>query len=364
MSNDTLSTILFIDDDSMVRASFMRLLRNERARWSLHFAESVDEAIEVCQRESIDLIVSDYNMPGKTGLELLQWVKSDAYYQNVPVVMLTGDTELDLKRRSLEAGAVDLLSKPINKEDLLARLHSTLLISQFQRRLIDQNEQLEQRVSERTRELENSRNELLWRLAMVVEARDNTTGEHIIRVAEITRILAKHYPLPSSFVDALYHTSPLHDVGKIAIPDSILLKPGKLTTEERRVVETHCRIGSEVLQRPLRGSERNTLDNPMLEIAAVIALTHHEKWDGSGYPDGLSGKQIPISGRIVALADVIDALTAKRPYKPAIAFDDAFAMIEEMSGTHFDPDLVEVARGAQAEIRVIVDPQMKGRSAA
>jgi putative two-component system response regulator len=351
-------SILFVDDEERVLIGIRRLLHNRQDGWQLHFATGVDEALGILGSCDIDAVVSDINMPGKDGFALLAAILNTEGLSHVPVIMLTGSSESDLKRRALEAGATDLLTKPVLVEDLIARLRSALRLKSFQdeirvanREIRIANRALEQRVKERTSQLEASRLDMALRLAKVAELHDRETGDHIARVGAYCRATAEALDLGSAFVDLLFVASPLHDIGKIGISDSILNKPGRLTSQERRVMETHCDIGFQILNdrttiglsmfTPLARdhSVRETLGNPLIELAATIALTHHEKWDGSGYPRGLKGENIPLAGRMVAVADVFDALCSKRPYKPAFPREKAFQIMAESAGSHFDPEV-------------------------
>jgi putative two-component system response regulator len=350
--------ILFVDDEERVLIGIRRLLHNRQDGWQLHFANGVDEALGILNSRDIDAVVSDIKMPGKDGFALLAAILNSECLSHVPVIMLTGCSERDLKRRALEAGATDLLTKPVLVEDLIARLRSALRLKSFQdelrianREIRIANHALEQRVKERTGQLEASRLDMALRLAKVAELHDRETGDHIARVGAYCRATAEALDLGLEFVDLLFVASPLHDIGKIGISDSILNKPGRLTSEERLVIETHCDIGFRILNdrattslsmlTPLAGdhSVRETLGNPLIELAATIALAHHEKWDGSGYPRGLKGEDVPLAGRIVAVADVFDALCSKRPYKPAFTPEKAFQIMAEGVGSHFDPEV-------------------------
>ena len=348
--------ILFVDDESFVLQSIKRMLRSKREEWALYYAGSVDEAFSIANSTDLDIIVSDYNMPGKDGLELLIESKSHPRLQKVPVVMLTGNAEVDLKRRALENGALDLLSKPVGKEDLIARLQSAIQLRLCWLELEEINAGLERRVRERTLELERTRNELIWRLSYAVEARDEDTGAHITRVAKCTRVIAEQLGLSASIVDELFYASALHDIGKIAIPDAILHKPGKLTLDERATIELHCSKGWEILTKEAELPGMDCAQNPLLELAAEIVLSHHEKWDGSGYPSGILGEKIPISGRIVAAADVLDALCSKRAYKESIPFSDSFQRVLDMSGSHFDPEVIEACKRCEEQLHEILQP--------
>lgn len=329
------------------------MLRNQRDIWDLDFAQSADQAVECLLASPFDAIVSDVTMPGKTGLDLLEIIQNTEAIQNVPVVILTGNAQADLKRRALDLGATDLLNKPVTQEDLIARLQSVLRLKGYQDALLAQNEILEERVKERTLELERSRRDIIWRLAKAGEFRDVETGEHVIRVACCSRILARAAGLNPVTVESIFLTSPLHDIGKIGVPDGILLKPGRFTPEERVVMERHCEIGASILLEEPKGIElflecpidcgdNDRLVDPLRKMAVSIALSHHEKWDGSGYPKQLAGDDIPMAARIVAFADTYDALRSERPYKRAISMQDTVDIMRKEAGSHYDPDLFVV----------------------
>jgi len=299
-----------------------------------------------------DAVVTDVQMPGMNGLQLLQRLRQNEKTQDVPVVILTGLADHDLKREALNLGATDLLNKPVVVEDLLARLRSVLRLKAYQDDLKQQKELLELKVRERTSQLEASRLDIIWRLGKAAEFRDKDTGNHILRVGYYSRTIAESLGLDRDFVDRIFLAAPLHDIGKLGVPDSILLKQGKLTADEWQIMRQHCKNGAAILQQ--NSNTRNTfqeqgnqefslmyesLENPILEMAASIALTHHEKWDGTGYPHGLVGKEIPLEGRIVAISDVYDALTSERPYKRAFSEEKAVAFIREDVGLHFNPEV-------------------------
>jgi response regulator RpfG family c-di-GMP phosphodiesterase len=343
--------ILFVDDEPRVLNGLRRLLSDRPKHWEICFAGSADEALELLHSESIDTVVSDINMPGKDGFELLKTIRETEAFSDVPVVILTGNAETDLKRQALNLGATDLLTKPVDAGDLVARLRNTLQLKAYQDELRGVNRILELRVKERTRQLESSRLNIVWRLAKVAELHDHDTGEHIARVGCYCRAIAEAMDLGSEFAELMYVASPLHDIGKVGIPDRILKKPGPLTPDERAIMNTHCEIGYRIL----RDETRNELDmvlphaglrgmeevhgNRLTELGATIALSHHEKWDGSGYPRGLSSQDIPLAGRIVAVADVFDALCSNRVYRSGFAPAEAHKMMQEGVGSHFDPEV-------------------------
>ncbi|PCJ60066.1 MAG: two-component system response regulator [Candidatus Hydrogenedentota bacterium] len=344
--------ILFVDDEPNFLNGVRRMLRPHRDEWDLTFAQSVDEAVECVQKASFDTIVSDVSMPVKTGLDLLSELRAMESFGSTPIIILTGNAESDLKRTALDLGATDLLNKPVTQEDLVARIKSTLRLKSYQDQLRDQNIILEEKVQERTFQLDLARRDIVWRLAKAGEYRDEETGDHVIRVACCCKKLATSLDLPKDDIDTIFLTSPLHDVGKIGIPDCILLKPGKLNPEERSIIETHCRIGAAILRDAPKGMDsflevtpknesQSELKDSLLDMATVIALNHHEKWDGSGYPHGISGNDIPIAGQIVAVADVFDALRSVRPYKRSFSFEDSIEMMAKARGSHFAPDVFD-----------------------
>ena len=280
-----------------------------------------------------DLVLLDLHMPEIDGFELMERlgpVTGDG--SGVPFLVLTADATEDTKRRALSVGARDFLTKPLDQIELLLRVRNLLQVQQLQDRLQEQNANLELEVAERTRDLEQARLEILERLALAAEYRDDSTQEHAWRIGRISALLAHGLGLPDSEVELIRRAAPLHDIGKIGIPDAILLKPGKLGDDEFEVIKTHTRIGAEILA----GSQ-----SPLLRLAQRIALTHHERWDGRGYPAGLFGEKIPLAGRIVAVADVFDALTHERPYKQAWPVEKAVAEIVGQAGRQFDPDVVD-----------------------
>jgi len=361
-----MARILFVDDEPNFLSGIRRMLWDDSADWELLFAGGADEALELASTKVIDTIVSDVTMPDKDGLELLAELKRSPGTKAIPVIILTGNAEAHLKRKALDLGAADLLNKPVDREDLVARLRSVLRLKRYEDELRAHNELLEYRVRERTRELDSSRRDIIWRLAKAGEFRDEDTGDHVVRVALSSRILAAQIGLEQEVVEAIFLTSPLHDIGKIGIPDVILLKPGSLTAEERGQVQKHCEIGASILLEMPKGAQyflsnhdaaerRPILDaiEPIREHAATIAMTHHERWDGNGYPKGLRGEDIPIVGRIVAVADLYDALRSSRPYKEAFDIAKATSIMEDSAGTHIDPRIYEAFKRVQDELEEI-----------
>ena len=332
-------SILFIDDDSNFLETIKRILRPYREEWHICFAHSVEAALSVLVEVNIDVIVSDMYMPHKNGFHLLEILEQHTVYRSIPVVILTGGQEHELKAKALELGATDLLTKPVLREDLIARLKSVLKLKSYQDKIQKHNELLQEQVRPRTEELEQSRLDIIFCLAKTAEYRDDNTGSHILRVGHYSRLIAQEMNMTPEFCETLFLASPLHDIGKIGIPDNILLKKEKLSQEEQYIMQKHCAIGADILTHQFHCSKPccSTRENPILANAAEIAMSHHEKWDGSGYPNGIAGQEIPLAARITAIADVYDALRSSRSYKSAFSLEKAMDIISENKGTHFDP---------------------------
>ena len=283
------------------------------------------------RQQNSDLVLLDLNMPVMDGYQVLAKIREvDPDYP--PIIVLTAQSDRESRIKALDLGARDFLAKPFDRVELMTRIRNMLEVRILSNAMKHQNEILDGMVKERTRELHDTRLEVIRRLGRAAEYRDDMTGFHIVRMSRYAQAIARVAGMSEKEAEMLLNASPMHDIGKIGIPDSVLMKPGKLDAEEWKIMQTHVEIGVEILS----GSAFE-----LMNMAAEIAQTHHEKWDGSGYPAGLSGNDIPLSGRIVALADVFDALTTERPYKKAWPLDDALDYIKEQSGKHFDPGLVE-----------------------
>ncbi len=324
--------ILVVDDEPANLRLIERILR-EAGYAAVRTTSQPSEVLGIFVSEPPDLILLDLHMPTMDGFAVLEeitpWIEPGCY---LPILMLTGDTATDVKERALAGGAKDFLNKPFSASEVLLRIRNLLETRFLHLQLKEHNDELEHRVRERTEQLEDARLEILERLARAAEYRDDDTGEHTRRVGLISRRVALELGLPVDEAELISRAAPLHDIGKIGIPDGILLKPGKLTQKEIDVMRTHTLIG----QRILSGS-----NVPVLQVAATIALTHHERWDGCGYPEGLSRESIPLSGRIIAVVDVFDALTHDRPYKKAWPLEAAMEQILSSSETQFDPAIVD-----------------------
>jgi len=318
-----LATILVVDDTP----GNIDLLQGILApAYRVKVAASGARALEIAgQDEPPDMILLDLMMPGMDGYELIRRLKADPHTRSIPVLFITAKESPEDEQKGFDLGCVDYITKPISAPRVRARVRTHLALH-------DQNRALEASVRDRTRELQETRLEIIQRLGRAAEFRDNETGMHVIRMSHTSRIIALELGLPAPEAETLLQASPMHDIGKIGIPDRVLLKPGKLDAEEWAIMRRHPEIGHGIL-----GSHTS----PLLRMAAEVALTHHEKWDGSGYPQGLRGEAIPRMGRIVAVADVFDALTSVRPYKPAWTVDAAVAELARGSGGHFEPRVVQ-----------------------
>ena len=322
--------ILIVDDEQINVELLRRLL--ERAGFSrIESTNDSREAVDLYQSFRPDLIVLDLHMPHRDGLEVLDELNAIAEASYLPILMLTGDDTQEAKREALSRGAKDFLNKPFHSDEVLLRI-GTLLETRFlYLQIQSQNQMLEAKVRDRTRELEAAQIEIIERLARAAEFRDDHSGQHTERVGQMAALIAKQIGLPDTQVYLIRRAAPLHDVGKIGIPDSVLLKPGKLTADEFAIVKTHTAIGARILS----GSSFT-----ILRLAEDIAFNHHERWDGTGYV-GITGAAVPLAGRIVAIADVFDALTQTRPYKAAWTVTEAVSEIERQRARQFDPTLVD-----------------------
>lgn len=301
-------------------------------------------AIEAAIADTPDLILMDMHMPEMSGIDVCRWLKQDDRLKSIPVIFISGLLDTDSIVEAFRVGATDYISKPFKEEEVLARIKTHLRLRQLNVELITHNQVLEQLIAENVRIITASQLATIFALAKLAETRDDDTGHHIERVQTFSRLIAVQMremgmyaeQLTFVFIDTLFQTAALHDIGKVGIPDAILLKPGKLTEWEFAEMKKHCELGSNTLAEV----QKRFPENQFLRMGVDIARSHQEKWDGSGYPDGLSGKKIPLSARIVSLADYYDALTSKRCYRKAIDHESACRMIRDGNDTHFDPDIV------------------------
>jgi len=327
-----MATVLIIDDQATSRQILTQIVKSIDEFLEVKSFESAQPALDWLHERPADLILTDYKMPGMNGVEFLESARAVPQLHNVPIVMITSHEQTEIRYRALELGATDFINKPIDHAECRARFRN-LLQMQRQRLIIeDRANWLEEQVRSATHAIRVREHETLLRLAKAGEYRDEETGNHVIRMARFARVIAETLGIDDTECESIELSAPMHDIGKIGIPDQILLKPGKLTVEEFDIIKQHTVIGYEILR-----------DSPSkyLRMGADIALGHHEKYDGSGYPQGLKGDDIPLPARIVAVADVFDALTSRRCYKPAWRDQDVLKLITSESGKHFDPQCIE-----------------------
>lgn len=324
--------ILIVDDQPENLRLLERLL--ERAGYA-HVRTLADsrEAVGAVLDWRPHLILLDLVMPSLDGFQVMSALEPHRRDTYLPILVLTGDQRVEAKHRALSSGAADFVDKPFDMVEVLLRIDNLLQIRFLQASLRDQNAFLEEKVRERTSELEAARLEVLERLAQAAEYRDDATGEHTRRVGVLAARVAERMGLEWQTVDHLRRAAPLHDVGKIAIPDAVLLKPGRLTEAEFERMKTHTTVGARLL-----GGGRSEL----MQMAETVALSHHERWDGLGYPDGIAGEAIPLPARIVAVVDRFDALSHDRPYRPAWPAERVRQQIADWGGTQLDPRVVEI----------------------
>jgi two-component system response regulator RpfG len=348
------NTVLIVDDQSTGRAILEEVVRSVDTHVHVQAFENPMDAVRWAATHPADLVLVDYQMPEMDGIECVRRLRMLPEYGHVPMVMVTVHDDRKVRYAALDAGITDFLTKPIDTRECLARCRNLLTLRRQQLALEDKGRLLEGMVQDATRELRQREKETLFRLAKAGEFRDEETGNHVIRMARYSRLIAETVGLSSEESETIELAAPLHDIGKIGLPDHILLKADKLTEPEQKVMQRHPVIGYEILK-----------DSPSkyLRMGALIALGHHEKFDGTGYPYGLVGDHIPLAARIVAVADVYDALTSRRPYKAAWLSDEAFKYLQAHSTAHFDPVLVDAflkvrtdALAIQEELRDAVAP--------
>ena len=357
MRTDERHSILIVDDGPENLLILSELLQ---PRYRVLAATSGADCLRLAREHSPDLILLDIMMPDLDGYGVLATLRADAATVHVPVIFLTAMADAGAEQYGLDLGAADYVTKPIKPSVLLVRVRNQLDIKVAQEWMRSQNEALEREVARRMRENDLTQLASIRALAHLAETRDPETGNHIMRTQGYVRRLAEKLSslpgfssvLTPSYIDLLTRSAPLHDIGKVGIPDHVLLKPGRLTAEEMAIMKTHSAIGSSALEL----AERDVAEPlPFLAVAKEIAHWHHEKWDGTGYPDGLAGEQIPLSARIMAIADVFDALISRRIYKDAMGFEEARAIIAAGRGQHFDPLATDVFLGAYEEFLEIAN---------
>ncbi|NNE01409.1 MAG: response regulator [Pirellulaceae bacterium] len=369
MSGDThLPGKIMIVDDEVANVLVARKLLERAGYASFETTTNSTVAVNMVHSTNPDVLLLDINMPDVDGIQILQQIRSIDRFRHLPVLILTANSEADVKLKCLELGATDFLVKPVDPMELAPRVRNALLSKSYQDQLQNHAAELERKVQQRTRDLEKSRREVIYCLARAAELRDNDTGNHVIRVGRYAGIIAANLGLPNWLVSDIELAAQLHDVGKIAVPDAILLKPGKLEPEEFEIIQSHVKFGRQIIK-PYASNDASKMrshvhagaemlrdGSSLMRLAASIAQTHHERWDGSGYPIGLAGEDIPLEGRITAVADVYDALSSERPYKKALPREECFGILEEGRGSHFDPKVLDAFfLGAAEIVRVQVE---------
>ncbi len=327
----TITQALLVDDSRSVLDLLKRLVEHDGSVQAAAFLDPL-AALAAARNYDFDIVLVDYEMPKIDGISFIRELRSLQAYADVPIVMITSIESEDVRIRALQAGATDFLPKRPHATELRVRLHNLIKLGAAVRKLNNQAAHLANEVTAATQKLQQREEEIILRLALAVEYRDNDTGEHTLRVAKYSRIIAEQLGLSQRLCRDIYLAAPLHDVGKVAVPDKILLKPGRLDADEMAIIRTHAAIGGRILA---------DSHCELIQLAATIANAHHERWDGSGYPNGLKQQQIPIAARIVTVADVFDALTTQRPYKEAMPLQVARAYLEDKTGSEFDPACVE-----------------------
>ena len=349
-SRDDRATLLVVDDEPANLSLMAGLLNGEHR---VRLATGGQRALELARRDPPDLVLLDVMMPGLDGYDVCRELKRDPRTRDVPVIFVSAMSEVDEETRGFDAGAADYIHKPISPPVLRARVRTHLQVKAWQDSLNRRNVGLEAQLGERIGQLERLRDATLYAMVSLAEFRDSDTGNHVRRTQEYVRVLAEHlrgagHPalaaLDDAAIELLAKSAPLHDIGNVAIPDYILLKPGPLDAEAFEVMKTHAAQGWEILR---RAAERVGGDSAFLVYAMEIARHHHERWDGRGYPDRLAGAAIPVSARLMAVADVYDALISRRPYKAPMSHDEAMRRLDEGAGAHFDPQVVAAAHACE-----------------
>lgn len=357
MMENKQARILVVDDENFYIDVLVNLLKYD---YRVTVAKNGESALKRAFGDTPpDLILLDILMPGIDGYEVCRRLKENPKTQNIPVIFLTVKSEVDDEIKGFELGAVDYISKPMSPPIVKSRVKNHLMLTEARQILENQNNQLEKMVNERTEEVVRTQDVAIFCMASLAETRDNETGNHIRRTQHYIRLLSEYLRMHPAFcdylddktIDLLFKSAPLHDIGKVGVSDRVLLKPGKLNDDEWMEMKKHPEFGHEALLR----AENEIGSSSFLELAREIALTHHERWDGNGYPNGLMGTEIPISGRLMAIADVYDALISKRVYKEAYPHEQAVELILNEKGTQFDPDIVDAFEKLQHEFERIAN---------
>lgn len=344
LQQSILQANILIVDDEPANVKLLEKILQYHGYQNIQSTCDSREVETLCNITRFDAVLLDIRMPYLSGFDIMAQLKQRFIDDYLPVLVLSAQPDMETRLKALNLGAKDFLTKPFDQLEASTRIHNLLEVRLMHNRIRDQNRILEEQVKTRTAELYQTRQEVIRRLGLAAEYRDNETGNHIIRMSKYAQLLALAYGLSEQDAEIILNAAPMHDIGKIGIPDRILLKPGKLDAEEWKIMQTHVEMGANILS----GSPTELMDT-----ARMIALHHHEKWDGNGYPTGLQGEEISIAGRICALADVFDALTSQRPYKQAWSIEKTLDLIDSETGKHFDPRLTQLIKKNLPEILMI-----------
>jgi putative two-component system response regulator len=348
MSNKKKPLVLVVDDDESVRALLQRQMELDGYR--VAGAEDGASAITKADEEYPDIVLLDALMPGMDGFRVAETLKASEHTSTIPIIMVTALDDQESRLRALKAGAQEFLTKPIDRNEVSLRVRNMLMLREYSNFLADQNSVLGQMVEERSRQVLASFRETIETLSRAAAYKDEVTGGHVSRISYYTAELGKAMGMNAGFCETIHYASQMHDIGKIAIPDAILLKPGALSHDEWAIMKTHTTLGAKLLERG---------DSPYLQMGAEIALHHHERWDGAGYPAGIKGQRIPISARIMNICDQYDALRSERPHKRALSHESAVEVITVGDGrtlpSHFDPDILAAFKRCAARFREIFE---------
>lgn len=345
-------TVLILDDQTISLMILEELIHSIDDGIHVECFTDPVKALEWAKHNNHDLVITDYKMPNMDGVEFTHWFRKIPSCTDIPLVIITCVDDKSIRYQALEAGATDFLTKPIDHYECRARCRNLLQLRKQQVIIKDRARWLEQEISRKTEELQLREKETLLRLAKAGEFRDEETGDHVLRMSDYACLIARSLNLDDNLCEVIRLAAPMHDIGKIGIPDHILLKPGKLTSQEWNIMQKHTRIGYDILR---------DSTSCYIQAGAVIAYGHHERFDGKGYPQGLAGNDIPIEARVVAVADVFDALRSERPYKSGWSLDRTLGYLEAQRGNHFDPDCVDVFMENLGKILAIHDRSPGGR---
>jgi putative two-component system response regulator len=346
MERNILNSKILVVDDNPINVALLEAILEVNGYADVHATTDPREVLPLFEIEKFDLILLDIRMPHMNGIEVMERLHAVVEDDYLPILVLTAQTDSETRRQALSAGAKDFLSKPFEEWEILLRIRNMLETRVYYNGQKIRADVLEGKVRERTKQLRDTQLEIIHRLGRAGEFRDDDTGAHVLRMSKSCHLLAIAAGLDEDHAEEILFASPMHDVGKIGIPDKVLLKPGKLDADEWEIMKTHATIGGDIV---------GTHSSKIITMARVIAETHHEKWDGTGYPSGLEGENIPIESRIAAICDVFDALTSARPYKKAWPIEKALTFINEQAGVAFDPTLVHKFNEIYPEILRVRD---------